>query len=185
MAGWHHGLDGRKSEWTPGVGDGQGGLACCNSWGHKELDTTQRLNWTEDFYKFFFFLIRISLHIFQGFLRQSISFPPPIIWFHDRIHSLLYSLKYMTIGLRAQSHKLPSSEKPVPIPGPEATSTSVKLATNPGIPLNLSVLLIWSNNLWKLGKHFSHFWLPEFWHNKSLLIKPLGLWRFVMVVLAN
>ena len=33
--------------WTPGVGDGQGGLACCNSWGRKELDTTERLNWTE------------------------------------------------------------------------------------------------------------------------------------------
>ena len=43
MAGWHHRLDGRESEWTPGVGDGQGGLACCNSWGHKELDTTERL----------------------------------------------------------------------------------------------------------------------------------------------
>ena len=47
MTGWHHGLDGRESEWTPGVGNGQGGLACCNSWGHKELDTTERLNWTE------------------------------------------------------------------------------------------------------------------------------------------
>ena len=47
MAGWHHGLDGRESEWTPGVGDGQGGLVCCNSWGHKESDTTERLNWTE------------------------------------------------------------------------------------------------------------------------------------------
>jgi len=35
MAGWHHWLDGRESEWTPGVGDGQGGLACCNSWGRK------------------------------------------------------------------------------------------------------------------------------------------------------
>ena len=34
-------------EWTPGVGDGQGGLACCNSWGRKESDTTERLNWTE------------------------------------------------------------------------------------------------------------------------------------------
>ena len=34
-------------EWTPGVGDGQGGLACCNSWGRKESDTTLRLNWTE------------------------------------------------------------------------------------------------------------------------------------------
>ena len=47
MAGWHHQLDGRESLWTPGVGDGQGGLACCDSWGHKESDTTERLNWTE------------------------------------------------------------------------------------------------------------------------------------------
>ena len=47
MAGWHHWLNGRESEWTPGDGDGQGGLACCNSWGLKESDTTERLNWTE------------------------------------------------------------------------------------------------------------------------------------------
>ena len=47
MAGWHHWLDGHESEWTLGVCDGQGGLACCDSWGHKESDTSQRLNWTE------------------------------------------------------------------------------------------------------------------------------------------
>ena len=47
MVGWHHWLNGRESEWTPGVGDGQGGLACCDSWGHKELDRTERLNWTD------------------------------------------------------------------------------------------------------------------------------------------
>ena len=47
MAGWHHQLDGHESEWTPGVGDGQGGLVCCDSWGRKESDTTERLNWTE------------------------------------------------------------------------------------------------------------------------------------------
>ena len=47
MAGWHHQLDGHGFGWTPGVGDGQGGLACCDSWGRKELDTTERLNWTE------------------------------------------------------------------------------------------------------------------------------------------
>ena len=47
MAGWHHWLDGRESEWTLGVGDGQGGLACCNSWGRKESDTTERLIWSE------------------------------------------------------------------------------------------------------------------------------------------
>ena len=47
MAGWHHRLNGHKFEWTPGVGDGQGGLSYCNSWSHKESDTTERLNWTE------------------------------------------------------------------------------------------------------------------------------------------
>ena len=47
MAGWHHWLDGCESEWTLGVGDGQGGLACCDSWGRKESDTTEWRNWTE------------------------------------------------------------------------------------------------------------------------------------------
>ena len=47
MAGWPHLLDGREFEWTQGVGDGQGGLACCSPWGHKESDTTEWLNWTE------------------------------------------------------------------------------------------------------------------------------------------
>ena len=47
MAGWHHRLDGHESEWTPRVGYRQGGLACCDSWGRKESDTTERVNWTE------------------------------------------------------------------------------------------------------------------------------------------
>ena len=50
MAGWHHGLDGHRlvslAE-LPGDGDGQGGVACCNSWGRKQSDTTEQLNWTE------------------------------------------------------------------------------------------------------------------------------------------
>ena len=45
MAGWHHWLDGRESQWTPGVGAGQGGLVCCNSWGRKESDMTS--GWTK------------------------------------------------------------------------------------------------------------------------------------------
>ena len=51
MSGWHHWLDGREFEWTPGVGDGQGGLVCCDSWDHKELDTTEWLNWTEPLHR--------------------------------------------------------------------------------------------------------------------------------------
>ena len=47
MVGWHHRLNGHGFGWNPGVGDGQGGLECCDSWVHKELDRTERLNWTE------------------------------------------------------------------------------------------------------------------------------------------
>ena len=54
MIGWHHWLDGHEFEQAPGVGDGQGSLACCSPWGRKESDTTEQLNWTE---KIFTFLI--------------------------------------------------------------------------------------------------------------------------------
>ena len=47
MVGWHHWLNGHGFGWTPGVNNGQGSLACCSSWGHKELDTTEWLDWTE------------------------------------------------------------------------------------------------------------------------------------------
>ena len=47
MAGWHHRLDGHEFGWNPGVGDGRGGLACCNSWGCKEVHMIERLNWTD------------------------------------------------------------------------------------------------------------------------------------------
>ena len=47
MARWHHWLNGRESQWTPGVGDGQGGLAYCDSWGRKESDITEWLIWSD------------------------------------------------------------------------------------------------------------------------------------------
>ena len=47
MVGWHHWLNGHGFGWTPGVDDGQGGLEGCSSWGRKESDTTERLNWTD------------------------------------------------------------------------------------------------------------------------------------------
>ena len=61
MGGCHHWLDGHESEWTLGVGDGQRDLACCDSWGRKESDMTERLNWTE--LKF----MKIMFQIYQCF----------------------------------------------------------------------------------------------------------------------
>ena len=96
MAGWHHGLDGRESEWTLGVGDGQGGLACCDSWGRKESDTTERLNWTilmlmPYYFDFCSFVISLKLKcessnfvvlfqdcfVYYWFLLFIVSFLPP------------------------------------------------------------------------------------------------------------
>ena len=53
MAGWHPWLDRCEFEWTPGVGDGQRGLACYDSWGRKELDMTEQLNWTDIVFIYF------------------------------------------------------------------------------------------------------------------------------------
>ena len=63
MAGWHHQLNGHEFEETLGVGDdGQGGLACCNSWGCKESDMTEQLNWSELIY------IYISIYIYKSIM---------------------------------------------------------------------------------------------------------------------
>ena len=62
MVGWHHQLSIHEFKQIPGVGDGQGGLACCDLWGHKESDTTERLNWTEMFDR-----ILLWSHLVLGF----------------------------------------------------------------------------------------------------------------------
>ena len=80
MVGWHHRLEGHEFEQAPVVGDGQGSLACCSPWGRKELDTTERLNWTGSivcliiiclnvlmFYIAFLYVLGSSVHgIFQA-----------------------------------------------------------------------------------------------------------------------
>ena len=48
MVQWHHRLEGHEFEQAPGIGDGQGSLGCCSPWGHKESDTTERLNRTDE-----------------------------------------------------------------------------------------------------------------------------------------
>ena len=73
MAGWHHWFDGREFEWTPGVGDGQGVLACCNSWGHKQSDTTEWLKWTE-LNTYFTFFLGTSDIIFSTWTERNVSY---------------------------------------------------------------------------------------------------------------
>ena len=69
MVGWHHGLDGHGFGWTLGVGDGQGSLARCGSWGRKESDMTGRLNWTKSNFNFKVRLKRILFLQFMWLLR--------------------------------------------------------------------------------------------------------------------
>ena len=99
MAGWHHWLDGRESEWTLGVGDGQGGLACCDSWGHKESDMTEWLNWTELNWIFseFYFLIKVT----SFKLKASIKYPVSLCIIKG-LHKVLY-LIYTKNGIEIQS----------------------------------------------------------------------------------
>ena len=79
MVGWHHQLNGHEFGWTPGVGDGQAGLACCSPWGHEESDTTEQLNWTETFMRWFMReAFQLSLGVGKGCSHIEIwreSFP--------------------------------------------------------------------------------------------------------------
>ena len=79
MAGWHHWLDGRESEWTLEVSGGQGGLACCDSWGRKESDTTEWLKWTE-------------LNVYLGLIEwKATEFSYPWIFIYFEYHNRLAS----------------------------------------------------------------------------------------------
>ena len=68
MVGWHHWINGHEFEWTPGVGDGQGGLACCSPWRGKESDTTEWLNFSASMSLFLFWYV----HLFVFFFRSHI-----------------------------------------------------------------------------------------------------------------
>ena len=66
MARWHHWLYVCESEWTPGIGDGQGGLACCDSWGREELEMTEQLNWEQTALLYFFLSPELVICSIQG-----------------------------------------------------------------------------------------------------------------------
>jgi len=80
MAGWHHWLDGRESQWTLGVGDGQGGLACCDSWGRKESDTNEQLIWSDLCYSDGRLCIPCWLIVVTLYTTYSLAEDWPLVW---------------------------------------------------------------------------------------------------------
>ena len=164
MAGWHHQLDGHEFERTPGVGDGQGGLACCGSWGRKESDTTEQLNWTE---------LSLCLLLFL------------LCWLFPQLHSLLHPLIWsLCLQFSSTTQSCPTlwnsmdcstSGLPVHHQVPEFTQTHahwVNDAIQPSHPLILSSLYSTQTALAK--------------DTKGLLSKSIGqLPIFLLDILAN
>ena len=83
MAGWHHRLDGHEFGWPAGVSDGQEGLACCGSWGHKESDTTEWLSWTElNSFMVWLWIIKLDVCVCVFLLLNKLCFYHLCYLFH-------------------------------------------------------------------------------------------------------
>ena len=95
--GWHYRLNGHGFVWTPEVGDGQGGLACCSSWGCKELDMTERLNWTELMKN-----IWISHNSLYKLLNMACHLVSSYKHIVDRIHFFVPCLKFYVSTILTQ-----------------------------------------------------------------------------------
>ena len=109
MAGGHHQLNAHEFGWTLGVGDGQGGLACCDSWGHKESDMTEQLNWTE----------HMSISITLVFLLPCLWFvllSPFYIQGNQSLSSVQFSRWVVSNSLwpHESQHARPSCPSPTP-----------------------------------------------------------------------
>ena len=143
MLEWQHWLNGHEFEQAPGVGDGQGSLACCSPWGHKELDTTERLNWTEPLYSLSFKsslcipdtkplsdmgftnILSHSLGFFSHFL-DSVLWNTKILNF-DEI-SCLYSFVACTFNVICKK----------PLPNPRSWRFTVRFSSKTFIVLTLT-----------------------------------------------
>ena len=84
MVGWHHRLNGHGFRWSPRVGDGEGSLACCDSWGHKKSDMTELLNWTELKFQF-------QVHLFPFLWGQFLELFQVISWVQAGHHVANFS----------------------------------------------------------------------------------------------
>ena len=128
MVGWHHWLNGHEFEQALGVGDGQGSMTCCGSWDHKELDTTERLSWTERWnWIDFFFYIYIYLHAVISSLFLLVSWRLITLQYCS---GLCLTLTWISLGYTCIPHPDPSSHLPlhlIPLGLPSAPGLSTCL----------------------------------------------------------
>ena len=149
IAGWHHRLDVCEFDWTPAVGDGQGGLACCSSWGRKESGTTEWLNSTE-------------LNISYSYLKLWFSVPNLY-----SIASVQFSHSVMSNSLRPHESQHARPPCPSPSPGVHSNLRSSSWWCHPAIsssvvpfsscPQSLPALECFSN------ESTLHMRWPEYW----------------------
>ena len=106
MAVWHHRLDGCEFEWTPGVDDGQGGLAYCNSWGRKESDITEQLNWTELMYILLYLEWITNTDLLYSSWNSAQSYVAA--WMEGGLgengYMHTYGLSFLTVHLKLSQH---------------------------------------------------------------------------------
>ena len=103
MVGWHHWHNGHGFVWIPGVGDGKGGLAYCCSWGHKELDTTEWLNWTELFIGFLLFITKAGAGS-SGLLLVSLLLLLSLHTCHYCLHSSFPGFTFLRAACISSVH---------------------------------------------------------------------------------
>ena len=99
MVRWHQWLNEREFEQAPGVGDGQGSLACCSPWGRKELDTTEWLNWIELIWKVELPVAAFKKTVGEECFRLKIRNSDDYLWFEVPFGleiEIWYSSKYRT-----------------------------------------------------------------------------------------
>ena len=87
MVGWHQQINGHEFQQAPGVGGGQGSLACCSPWGHKELDTTEWQNWSENLLKGIFEKVPVLVERIKDKIWRDIQGSRPHA-FPRRLHQI-------------------------------------------------------------------------------------------------